>query len=164
MAFREWNLPTLIKVGLIAGLAQVVAGVAMYLSGVYFAPWSSFISLFVLLLCIVIGTRWYRAKCLNDKITYAQALLVGIVISVSTGLIYAIYNMISISFFYPQFLDEVARLRMAHEAARGQSPESFASLRAGVSALGIAVPNLIRLSIVGSFFSLLTSLFLKRRR
>ena len=147
-----------------AGVVQAVAGVAMYLAGVYFAPWSIFISLFVLLLCIVVGTRWYTAKYLNDEITYVQALIVGIVISVSTGLVYAVYNMISISFFYPQFLDEVVRVRMAQAAVQQQSPETFASMRAGVTASGIAVSNLIRLSIVGSLFSLLSSLFLKRQR
>ena len=162
--FREWNRTALIGVGLMAGVVQAVAGVAMYLAGVYFAPWSIFISLFVLLLCIVVGTRWYTAKYLNDEITYVQALIVGIVISVSTGLVYAVYNMISISFFYPQFLDEVVRVRMAQAAVQHQSPETFASMRAGVTASGIAVSNLIRLSIVGSLFSLLSSLFLKRQR
>jgi hypothetical protein len=162
--FREWNRTALIGVGLMAGVVQAVAGVAMYLAGVYFAPWSIFISLFVLLLCIVVGTRWYTAKYLNDEITYVQALIVGIVISVSTGLVYAVYNMISISFFYPQFLDEVVRVRMAQAAVQQQSPETFASMRAGVTASGIAVSNLIRLSIVGSLFSLLSSLFLKRQR
>ncbi|MGB9180713.1 MAG: DUF4199 domain-containing protein [Pyrinomonadaceae bacterium] len=164
MMFREWNRTALIGVGLMAGVLQAVAGVAMYLAGVYFAPWSIFISLFVLLLCIVLGTRWYTAKYLNDEITYVQALIVGIVISVCTGLVYAVYNMVTISFFYPQFLDEVVRVRMAQAAAHQQTPESFASLRAGVSASGIAISNLIRLSIVGSFLSLLSSMFLKRRR
>ena len=164
MRFKEWNRAALLGVGLMAGVVQVVAGVAMYLAGVYFAPWSIFISLFVLLLCIVVGTRWYTAKYLKGEITYAQALIVGIVISVSTGLVYAIYNMISISFFYPQFLDEMVRVRMAQAVARHQSPESFASLRAGITASRIAISNMIRLSIVGSLLSLLTSLFLKRRR
>ena len=60
MIFGEWNRKALIGVGLMAGTAQAVAGVAMYLAGVYFAPWSIFISLFVLLLCIVgarVGTQ-----------------------------------------------------------------------------------------------------------
>ena len=38
------NRKALIGVGVLAGLAQVVAGVAMYLAGVYFAPWSTFVS------------------------------------------------------------------------------------------------------------------------
>ena len=157
------NRKVLIGIGVVCGLAQVVAGVAMYLAGVYFAPWSMFVNVFLLLVCIVVGTRWYAAHCLNGKITYSQALSVGIVVSISTGLIYALYNLISISWFYPNFLDEVVRARMAHQGVEQQSTASFAAMRAEVSALGIAIPNLIRLSLISSILSLLTSLFLKRR-
>ena len=164
MIFKEWNRTALIGLGLMAGLVQVVSGVVMYLAGVYFARWSMLVSLVVLLLCIVVGTRWYTAKYLNGEITYAQAVVVGIVISVSTGLVYAVYNIISISFFYPDFLDEVARAQLALGAAQQQSFETFESMRVGLTASGIAIPNLIRLSIVGSLLSFLTSLFLKRRK
>ena len=157
------NRRVLIGVGVVAGVAQVIAGVAMYLAGVYFAPRSMFVNVFLLLVCIVVGTRWYAAHCLSAKITYLQALSVGIVVSISTGLIYALYNLISISWFYPNFLDEVVRARMAHHGVEEQSTASFAAMRAEVSALGIAIPNLIRLSLLGSILSLLTSLFLRRR-
>ncbi|HKB67255.1 MAG TPA: DUF4199 domain-containing protein [Pyrinomonadaceae bacterium] len=155
------NRKVLIGLGVTAGAVQVVAGVIMYVTGVYFASWSMLLSLFVLLVCIVVGTRWYRDHYLNGQITYLQALKVGIAISVCTGLVYAVYNMVSIAWFYPNFLDEVARARMAH--TNRQSAESFAAMRAEVSAAGIAIPNLIRLSIAGSLLSLLSSLFLKRR-
>lgn len=154
------NRKALMGIGVLAGLTQVVAGVAMYLAGVYFAPWSMFVNLFLLLACIVIGTRWYAAHYLSGKISYRQALCVGVVISISTGLIYAFYNLISISWFYPNFLDDVVRARMAQPEIAGAT--SFAEMRAQASALGIAVPNLIRLSVFGSILSLLTSLFLKR--
>lgn len=155
------NRKALIGVGVLAALAQVAAGVAMYLAGVYFAPWSTFVSAFLLLVCIVVGTRWYAARYLNGKITYLQALSVGVVISISTGLIYALYNLITISWLYPNFLDDMVRARMDQSRIAGTL--SFAEMRAEVSALGIAVPNLIRLSVFGSILSLLTSLFLKRR-
>jgi Protein of unknown function (DUF4199) len=157
------NRKVLIGLGVIAGMAQVVAGVVMYLAGVYFAPWSFLVSLVLLVVCIVLGTRWYAAHYLNGEITHLQALTVGVVISVSTGLAYAVYNMVSISWFYPNFLDEVVRARMAHAGVAQQSTDSFASMRTEVTAAGIALPNLIRLSVFGSFLSLLTSLFLKRQ-
>ena len=157
------NRRVLIGIGLLAGVAQAAAGVAMYLAGVYFAPWSMLVTLFLLVVCIVVGTRWYRDHYLNGEMTYLQALSVGIVISVCTGLVYAVYNMVSILWLYPNFLDEVVRARLAQMAAQGQSTNSFAAMRAEVSASGIAVGNLIRLSIVGSVLSLISSLFLKRR-
>lgn len=158
------NLKILLGLGVTSGFAQACAGVVMYLAGVYFAPWSMGVSLLVLLLCIVAGTRWYTAHCLNGEIKYVQALGVGVVISVSTGLIYAIYNMISISWFYPNFLDDMVRARMAQASGHQQGAESFATLRSQVTASGIAVSNCIRLSVMGSVLSLVASLFLKRKR
>ena len=155
------NRKILVGVGVVAGLGQVAAGVAMYLAGVYFAPGSMFVNLFLLLICLVAGTSWYARHGLKGKITYKQAVCVGVVISGCTGLIYAIYNLISISWFYPNFLDDVVRARLAHPAIAGST--SLAALRAEVSALGIAIPNLIRLSVFGSILSLLTSFFLKTR-
>jgi hypothetical protein len=78
--------------------------------------------------------------------------------------VYAAYNLITISYFYPHFLDEVVRARIAQSAAQHQGPDSFAALRAQVSAAGIAIPNLVRLSVFGTALSLVTSLFLKRKR
>ena len=155
------NRKALVGVGVLAGLIQVAAGVAMYLAGVYFVPASMFVSAFLLLLCIVVGTKWYAAQYLNGKITYLQALSVGVVISVATGVIYALYNLITISWFYPNFLDDLVRARMAQPTIAGTT--SFTDMRAEVRALGVAVPNLIRLSIFGSILSLLTSLFLNRK-
>ena len=155
------NRKVLIGIGLLAGVAQAVGGVVMYLAGFYFAPWSMLLSVFLLLLCIVVGTRWYRDHYLNGEISYWQAVGVGIVISVCTGLVYASYNLVSIAWFYPNFLDEVVRARMAVQQL---GAESFATMRAEVSALGIAIPNLIRLSVMGSVISLVSSLFLRRQR
>lgn len=157
------NRRVLIGVGVMAGVAQAVAGAAMYLAGVYFAPWSMVVTLVLLLVCIVVGTRWYTAHYLNGEITYWHAVIVGIAISVCTGLVYAVYNMVSISWFYPDFLDELVRARMADAVVNQQNTDSFASMRAGVTAPGIAISNLIRLSVFGSVLSLLSSLFLKRR-
>ena len=162
MTLKGLNLTTVIGVGLVAGLIQAVAGILMYVAGVYFTPWSMLVTMLVWLVCVVVGTLWYRAKYLHNQLTYVQALIIGIVISVCTGLVYALYNIVSISFFYPNFLDDFVRARM-EQTTSSQNPESFASLRAQVSTAAIATSNLIRLAIFGSVLSLLTSLFLKRQ-
>ena len=159
MPFQKANQIALIGLGLIAGVIQVMVGAAMYVAGVYFKPWSMLVSVLVLLLCIVVGTRWYSVKFLHNEITYKQAVIVGGVIAISTGIIYAVYNLVSIGFFYPNFLDELVRDRIAQR----QAPASFDSLRAAVSAPGIAIANLIRLSVIGSLLSVLCALFLRRR-
>ena len=56
MRVAEWNRGVLVGVGLVAGAVQAAAGIAMYLAGVYFAPWSMGVSVGVLLVCLVVGT------------------------------------------------------------------------------------------------------------
>jgi Protein of unknown function (DUF4199) len=154
----------LLLVGVLAGLVQAAAGVAMYVAGVYFAPWSMGVSIGVLLVCVLAGTSWYTTRGRGGEITYRQAFFVGLAISVCTGVVYAAYNLITIAYFYPSFLDEVVRTRLAHAGAGQPTAESVAAMRAQTSAWGIAIPNLVRLSIGGAVLSLVTSLFLKRSR
>ena len=154
----------LIVLGVAAGIVQSVAGIAMYLAGVYFAPWSMFVSGLVLLVCIIVGTRLYATRFLDGKINYRRALTAGIVISLGTGLVYAVYNVLSISFFYPQFLDEMVRVRMATPASDQQTHQSFEAMRAEISVAGMALSNFIRLSVIGSILSAITAFFLKTEK
>jgi glucan phosphoethanolaminetransferase (alkaline phosphatase superfamily) len=158
---KGFNWKILITIGLLAGLIQVATGVAMYLAGIYFVSWSIFVSVLVLLLCIVFGTRWYRDSTLKGQITYRQALIIGIVISVSTGIVYAIYNIISISFFYPRFLEDLISLNLASAPASQRTPEFLSAMRERVTANTIALSNLIRLSVIGTILSVFASLILK---
>ena len=157
------NRKVLVGLGVIAGVVQVVAGVIMYLAGFYFSPWSMLVTGLLLLVCIAVGTWWYAMHYSNGGITYSQALKVGIVISISTGLVYAIYNLVSINWFYPNFLDELVRARLESTVPSQPDNASFSARRAEVSAAAIAISNLIRLSIMGTLMSLLTSLLPTRQ-
>jgi hypothetical protein len=152
---RKWNLRALVIVALVSGLVQSASGVVMYLSGVYFSSWSMLVSVVVLTLCIVFGVKWYRNEVDGD-FRYAQAFAAGSAIGIGTGIVYAIYNLISINFFYPNFLDEVARTYASAGAF------SFETIRTNISPVSIAVPNLIRLSVLGIIISAIAAVFLRR--
>jgi len=161
MALNNFNWKTVIAIGLLSGLTQVAAGIVMYVAGVYFVFWSIFVGVFILLLCIVLGIRWYRDHELKGRITFGQALVVGIVIGVCTGVVYAIYNIISISFIYSSFLEDLIRLNLARMPAGQWTPEFAAELRQRLTANTIALGNLIRLSLMGTILSVFASLFLR---
>lgn len=164
---KKLNWKVVFVIGLAAGILQALAGVVMYVAGVYFAAWSMLVSGLVLLLCIILGTRWYRNNMLGGSMTYGQALILGIVISVSTGVIYALYNVISISFIYPNFLDDMIRNGVARIQQSGlnseQTSEAVASMKRNATVPILALGNLMRLSIVGTAFSTITSLILRRK-
>jgi hypothetical protein len=167
MRVQKFNWKVLLVIGLTAGGIQVLTGVVMYLSGVYFLGWTIFVNYLVLLLCIILGTKWYRTKTPDDTITYTRALIVGIVISVSTGLIYALYNIISVSFFYPHFLEDMLRAQVARIQSLGLGPEQtaerVAAAKKHTTLPTIAVGNLLRLSLVGFVLSLFTSIILREK-
>ena len=156
-AFR-WK--PLLAAGLCSGLLQVAAGVAMYVAGVYFAPWSALVSLGLLATALVVGLRWYVTHVL-ERTTYAGALFAGVTIAVVTGLVYVVYNFISVSFLYPHFLDDMARARFAVQA-NGLDParaaELLASVRASTTLSGVMAANLLGFCVFGTAISALVAL------
>ena len=129
-----------------------------------FFSWSIFINVFVLLLCIAFGTRWYTAHFMGGHITSTDALVIGALISVFTGLVYAIYNIVSVSFIYPHFLDDLVRFRAARTPLSEQTPEIIAAMRARITAPRLAWSNFVLLAGTGSLLSLIASPLLKRKR
>ena len=155
---------SLLWVSVAGGLAQIAAGVAMYVAGVYFAPWSMAVSVAVLFVAIVLGMRRIGTGQGGGPFSYRDALLAGVAISVATGVLYALYNVVTINVVYPHFLDDAARSRMAMRAARHMPTLSFEQERATLTAGGVALGNLLRLSVIGSVFSALAALVMRRKR
>lgn len=155
----------LLAAGLISGLMQVIAGVVMYLSGVYFAVWSGIVSLLLLAACIAAGTRWYVTRVLGGRTTYWTALLVGIVIAVVTGLVYATYNVVSISFVYPHFLEEMAQAEFARRRPgldQSQTRQVLESLRARTTMGTIVVNNLRAFTAAGTVLAALVAVAFRK--
>jgi hypothetical protein len=168
MVTNPFRWAPLVAVGLASGLVHVTAGVTMYLSGVYFAPWSVRFMTALLAVCIVVGNWWYGKHVLGGRTTYWKALLAGIVISVLTGLVYVTYNVVSISFVYPHFLEDMIQAEFAR-ASVGMDPARAAqlldSLRADITIRSIVAGNFAAVSRLGTFLSVLISVgFLGRWR
>jgi len=108
----------------------------------------------------VAGTWWYGTRVLNGHTTYWKALLVGIVISVSMGLMYITYNAISISFVYAHFLEDMVQAEFAR-ASVGMDPARAAqlldSLRAEFTLRNLVVGNLTSVTRLGTIYSVLIS-------
>ena len=158
----------LVAVGLVCGVAHVVTGVVLYLSGVYFEPWSLRLMMLLLAACIAGGNWWYGRHVLGGDTTYWKALLVGLVISVSCALVYVTYNVVSVSFVYQHFLEDMIQAEFAR-ASVGMDPTGAAqlldSLRAQLTLRNLVVGNFAAVCRLGTFYSILISVgFLKRWR
>lgn len=155
-----------LTIALVAGTVQVAAGVSMYLTGVYFAPWSMVVSLLVLLCAIVWASRRCAARLQSDGMRprWLDMVKAGVAASVGTGVIYAIYNLVSITYVYPHFLDDMANAIVAMQVPSSPGARSLDAVRADLSASTIAVGNLVRLSVFGSVLSVVVALLMSARR
>jgi hypothetical protein len=148
----------LVKVGLVAGLVQVVAGAAMYLSGVYFERWSLQLMMLLTVASIAAGNWWYGKYVLGGQTTYWRALLVGVVMSVLMAAVYVTYNLLSVSFIYPHFIEDMVQAEF-DQASVGLDPaqagQLLRSLRSQLTLRNLAVGN-----FVGAFrFGTMASVF-----
>jgi hypothetical protein len=158
----------LIKVGAMAGLANMTVGVVLYLSGVYFQPWALVLMTLSLPVYIGIGNWWYGKHVLRGHTTYPKALLVGIVISVVTGLIYIAYNAVSVTLVYGHFMEDMIQAEFVRASAGMDAASAgrlLDTLRAETSLRGLVVGNLAAVCRIGTAFSALVALgFLRRWR
>ncbi len=86
MAAHPLRWSRLVVLGLVSGLAQVAAGVTTYLAGVYFAPWSMWVSIVVLAACIALGNAWYARHVLAGR-TVRNLISLSVVGAVLSALI-----------------------------------------------------------------------------
>ena len=94
----------------------------------------------------------------GGKTSYPKALLVGVVISVTTGLLYAAYNFVTVSFVYSEFLEQMIQAEFGRASAgldTAAAARLLAELRAGVSLGGLMMGNLAAVSRIGTAFSVL---------
>lgn len=137
---------SLAAAGLVSGLSQIAAGVALYLSGNYFSAWSSLVSFIALAAGVAFGMRWYVTRALGGHATYVTVWLTGVILSVITAVVYVIYNVISISYFYPNFFDQMAR---------ALPPDA---MPAHPTLASVVISNLIGLSVRGTMVAALVAL------
>src|SRR5579872_1839408 len=162
----RWDL--VLRAGAIAGMVEVAAGIAMYLAGVYFAPWSGPASLLVLAIGIAVGQKWYAAKATPAPMGYLVAFAVGAMIAAITAATYVIYNFVSVSFFYPHFIEQMVAARFAqlHSPAmtQAQANELLDRLRSQITLRAIAINNFRFLAVIGSALAALLAAFTRQRR
>lgn len=167
MITHTFRWTPLLAIGLVCGFIEVTIGVALYLMGAYFAQGSLLLVLLVLAACIAAGTHWYAKHILDGHTTYWSALLVGGVIGVCTGLVYVTYNIVSISFVYPHFLEDMVQAEFARQQALGmdaaQAVQALESLRRETTLQKLVTENLRGFVQFGIILSALTSIAFRRK-
>jgi hypothetical protein len=142
----------------VCGLVHVALGIVLYLSGVYFEPGSLRLMTLVLAAYVAVGNWWYGRYVLGGQTSYPKALVVGVVISVTTGLVYAAYNFVTVSFIYSEFLEQMIQAEFARASVgldTASAGRLLGDLRAGATLRNLMVGNVAAVARIGTAFSIL---------
>lgn len=156
----------LAAIGVAAGLVQVATGIALYISGVYFEPWSLRLVMLLTVVSIAAGTWWHGRHVLQGQTTYWRALAAGMVISVLIAAVYATYNVVSVTFLYPRFLEDMVQAEF-ERASAGLDPalavRRLDALRAEATLRNLAVGNFVSACRFGALVSIIVAIGFRSR-
>ncbi|MFM7218235.1 MAG: DUF4199 domain-containing protein [Bacteroidota bacterium] len=153
--------------GVYYGLAVVVSMMTFYLLDIDVkSKVPSIINYLLMVLFIVIGVKSHRDQDLNGNISYGGALGTGTLIGAAGGFIVGGFSIILFSFIDPDMTNRILETSREQLLEQGQSEEqvemALQMARKFMSPAWLFVFGIIGNALLGLFFSLFTSLFLKK--
>ena len=124
------------------------------------------IGVIAMIVILVLGIRAVREEAPDKSMTYGKGVGTGVLISLMSGLMSAVYNFIHFKFINTEFVDyqmELVRAKWEQAgmgATQMEQAEGFTRAMMGPVAQAIMTP--IMAVIFGAIISLIASIFLKR--
>jgi hypothetical protein len=164
--------------GAILGIISVIFSLILYIAG--YMPYNfkriilvGLISLALMIVFVVAGTKAYRDKVLGGTISYGQALLAGLLIVVFSTVIGSFYTLIFNLYIDPEYLNKVmdASKDWTYEfmnnmgtpdAQIEDAMEKIERQQANSTPLKTFFQSLYTSAIFGFVLSLITSAFIKK--
>ena len=152
--------------GVLIALALIVFSLVVYLVNIELPVLVLIVTLVILLVGIVLAQLNYRSKYLGGYIEYGKAFTIGFLTTLFLAVIVTVYTFIFYKYINPGAFEEQLAKAEQDMIAQGRS-ESEVELgmkwysmfaNPGMSALMALIMNLI----LGTIFSLITSIFVKQ--
>jgi len=153
--------------GAITGLALIIVGVIAYILDLQNSTINSFLQYGVMIAGIFLGTRNFRDKINFGSITYGKALGSGVLICLFSSIIMALYNYIFLKYIDPDFIGKLLEM-IENEMLKQGLPDNQVEMalemqRKIMTPTWISIIIIPSLTFMGFLFSLVTSIFLKRK-
>lgn len=153
--------------GAMVGLVLIIVSVLFYILGKSDSGMQTWIAYAVIIAGIVIGTQNYRDNVLGGYISYSQCLSSGTLITFFTAIITAFYTYIFFTFIDASLIDMILEKQMIAMEEQGMDDEqiemAMSYTRKFMTPLWMSVIGLLFYTFMGFIFSLITSIFLKRK-
>ena len=164
--------------GAILGIASVMVSLIMYMAG--YMPFNfkrqvlvGLVSLVIMIAFIVVGTKSYRDKILEGKISYWNAVFVGMLIVVFSTIIGSFYSLIFNLFIDPEYTNKLMEASKnwwydylnnmgAPDAQIESTMDKFDKQMANSTPMKTFFQSIYMSVIFGLILSLITSAFIKK--
>lgn len=155
--------------GLILGLALIVLHIIQYMMEVYKPPfWVNLLNYAAIVGVLVYGTIRYREDELQGNISYGQALGFGVLISLFASIVYGLYFFLLTSIIDPTYMEGFYAVIEETYIEMGMSDDQIEAAMQIVkkfqSPLFMVVSSIFGFVLMGTVFSLITSIFLKKEK
>lgn len=155
-----------IKYGLYTGIAMVLLSLLFYALDVKTNSWPQYVSIGVLLAGLIVGTLAFRDKCNGGYISYGRSLGSGVMISLITGVILAIYSYLNSAFLNPEIIEQMMRAGEENMIKQGlsddQIDQAMGMTTMFMTPVFIAITSFFSMLLWGTLISLLASIFIKK--
>ncbi|MFO7939470.1 MAG: DUF4199 domain-containing protein [Bacteroidales bacterium] len=158
--------PNALNGGLYIGLALIIFSLITWAAGIHQNKYVNYLTFIILGVILFFTIKSYRDQVLGGAITYGRVLGYGVLASLTTGVILAIYTYLFFTVIDP---DAINQMRIAQEEAmfeQGLSAEqvemSMEIAKRFSSPLFMSFGNIFGMTFLGFIFSLIEGIFLKR--
>ena len=164
---KATSLKNAMNYGAMVGLVLIIVSVLFYMLGKSESSIQNWIGYAVIIFGIVIGTQNYRDNVLGGYITYSQCLSSGTLIAFFTAIITAFYTYIFFTFIDASLIEILLDKQEIAMEEKGMDDEQIEMMmgytRRFMTPFWMSFFSLLSYIFMGFIFSLITSIFLKRK-
>ncbi len=155
--------------GLILGLALIFIHLVQYVLDIYKASMLiSLINYGVIIGAIIYGTIRFRDDEMQGNISYGKAVGFGILISLFASIIYGFYFFLLTTFIDPNYMEGVYAMLEELYLDKGMSEDqvemAIEMAKKFQSPMMLLFSSIFGFVFMGTLFSLITSIFLKKEK
>lgn len=153
--------------GLVMGVALIALSLITHIMGVVKPPfWVSLLNYAVFIGVIVYGTVKYRDEVLGGSISYGNALGFSVLICIFGSIISTFYFVLYLTVIDPDFVTKLIEITEEEMLNRGLPEEqieaAMSMTKKFMSPLFMTISGFFGSIFMGTIFSLITSIFIKK--
>jgi Protein of unknown function (DUF4199) len=152
--------------GAITGIVLIILGVIFYMLGIRESKIAQLVSFAGMIACLYFGMKQYRDTIGNGFISYSKSLGTGVKISFFSSIIMGFYVFIFFNFIDSnliiEMLNQQEQAMIDKDMPTEQIEQAMNMTKKFMTPTTMAVMSVLSFTLMGSIFSLIISLFVKR--